>query len=399
MKRLEKRTIALIICEAVMSISKMFLDTFLVAYFFQLTNQNITVISIYYLLSYFITGVIFWLGGDIIKTKNQIKVFQYGMILNCIYILIIGILGERCKDFYILLGILYGISQGIYWIAGHALRSELIPFEDTKRYISINGIITQIIKIIFPIVIGTSIELTSFKEVAILIFILTVIQVIASTKLKHNNKKVEGFNLLHYLKKINKLGDKSNAVKCSYKLAFYEGINNSLLNTLITLIIVMAFKTSFNLGALTTVFSIFAIIANMVYKKYYNKKHAKIYIILCTVFPVLSVIGILIGINKETVIIYNVINSIFITILTNIKCTERYNCLNVEGLEDYKIEHQSMYEIALAMGRVSGYFVLLIVGLMNQMICFKVLLLIVTLTLIPNSINLYKMSYKKSENG
>lgn len=398
MKKLKKQTIALIICETIMSISKMFLDTFLVAYFFQLTNQNITVISIYYLISYFTVGVIFWLGGDIIKTKNQIKVFRYGMIINCIYILVIGILGDKCKDFYILLGLLFGVSQGVYWLAAHALRVQLIPFEDTKGYISIQGIIGQIVKIVFPIVIGTSIELTSFKEVAILVFILTILQVIASTKLKQNTVTIEGFNLLHYLKKIKILGQKGKGVKCSYKLAFYEGINSSLLSTLITIIILMTFKTSFNLGALTTVFAIFAIIANMVYKKYYKQNRAKSYIIICTLVPVLSVLGLLIGINKVTVIIYNLVNSILITILTNIKTTERYNCLNIEGLENDKIEHQSMYEISLAAGRIVGYIELLIVGLLNEIIYFKLLLLVVTLTLIPNSINLYKMSKSKREN-
>lgn len=398
MKKLKKQTMALIICEAIMSISKMFLDTFLVAYFFQLTNQNITVISIYYIISYSICGAIFWLGGDIIKTKNQIKVFQCGMIINCIYILVIGLLGEKCKAFYYLLGILFGVSQGIYWLAAHALRTKLIPFEDTKGYVSIQGIISQVIKIVFPIVIGTSIELTSFKEVAILIFGLTIIQVIASTKLKQSETKVEGFNLLHYMKKIRNLGKKAKGVRNSYKLAFYEGINNSLLSTLITIIIMMTFQTSFNLGALTTLFSILAIIANMIYKQHYKNKYAKSYIIICTILPVLSVLGFLVGINKITVVIYNLINAIFITILTNIKSTQRYNCMNVEELENDKIEHQSMYEIVLAIGRVTGYFVLLMVGLLNNIFYFKLLLLIVTLTFIPSSIQLYKISKQETIN-
>lgn len=395
MKKLEKQTMALIICEMIMNISKMFLDTFLVAYFFQLTDQNITVISIYYLISYFIIGIIFWLGGDIIKTKNQIKVFQYGMVINCIYILVIGLLGENCKKFYYLLGILYGISQGIYWLAAHTLRGKLIPFEDTKNYISIQGIINQVIKIVFPIVIGTSIQLTSFTQVAIPVFILTIIQIIASTKLKQNVTQTEGFNLLHYLKKVKKLGKEGEGVRTSYKLAFYQGINDSLLATLITIIIMMTFQTSFNLGALTTLFSIFAIIANIIYKKYYKNKYAKSYIIICTILPVVSVCGILIGINKTTVIIYNLMNSIFITILTNIKSTQRYNCVNIEGLENDKIEHQSIYEIVLGIGRVTGYFTLLMVGLLNNILYFKLLLLVVTLTLIPNSINLYKTSKSK----
>lgn len=392
MKKLKKETISLIICEIVMTISMMFLDTFLVAYFFQLTNQNVTIISVYYIITYAIVGIIFWLGGDIIKTKSKTKVFRYGMILNCIYILTIGILGEKCKEFYMLLGLLYGLSQGVYWLAAHTLRTELVPFEDTKGYITIQAIIEKIIKIAFPIIIGTSIELVSFKQIAIILCILTLIQIYTSTKLKQVNKTTEGFNLLHYMKKLRKLGQNANGVIKSYKVAYYEGINSSLLSTLITIIILMAFHTSFNLGALTTIFSIIAIIANMIYQKYYKKKNAKKYIIVCTFLPVLSVLALLVEINKGTVIFYNIINAVFITILSNIKSTSRYNCLNLEGLENSKVEHQSMFELAMAGGRVIAYLMLLVVGLLNGIIYFKILLFISTLALIPGSIYLYEMS-------
>lgn len=395
MTKLKKETISLIICEIVMTISMMFLDTFLVAYFFQLTNQNVTIISIYYIIAYAIVGIIFWLGGDIIKTKNKTKVFQYGIIINCIYILIIGILGEKCKEFYIILGVLYGLSQGIYWLAAHALRCDLVPFEDTKRYITIQSIISNIVKIVFPIIIGTSIELISFKQVAIIICILTIIQIYTSTKLKQINTKTEGFNLLHYIKRLKKLGKTAEGVLKSYKLAFYEGINSSLLSTLITIIILMAFHTSFNLGALTTIFSIIAIISNMVYQRYYKKKNAKIYIILCTFLPILSVLALLIEINKGTVIFYNIINAIFITILSNIKSTSRYKCLNLDELENNKVEHQSMFELSMAVGRVLAYSMLLVVGLLNKIIYFKILLFISTLALIPGSVYLYGMSKKE----
>lgn len=48
----------------------------------------------------------------------------------------IAILGEKCKNYYILMGILYGISQGVYWIACHALRAELNKDKSSKKYLS-----------------------------------------------------------------------------------------------------------------------------------------------------------------------------------------------------------------------------------------------------------------------
>lgn len=395
MKNLSKQTNIFLISEVIMSISRMFQDTFLISYLFQLTNQDVTIISIYYIIAHLLTGLIFWIGGDVVKSKNKIRVFQLGIILNCIYILVLGLLGENCKDFYVLLGILFGISQGTYWLAAHTLRAILIPFKETKNYYSIQNVIQQIVKIAIPIVIGTSIELASFAKVAIMIFILTLIQLVCSTQLKQKIENDNSFNLLQYMGKVKKLGEKTKNIIYSYKLSFFSGINESLLITLIAIIITMAFHTSFNLGVLTTFFSIFTIVSNLLYKRYYTEKYCKFYITVCTLIPVISVISLLIDINPLTVIFYNIVNSIFITMLINIKTTQRYNCLDIEELEEYKIEHQSMYEISLAIGRIVAYTALLITGLFQDIIWFKLLLFIVALSFIPSSIILYKSQVEK----
>lgn len=391
METKDKSTIYLLICEMINHISMIFLDTFLVAYFFQINNKNITVISLYYLIGYAICGIIFWLGGDIIKTKNQIKVYRYGIMLNCLYIFVIAILGDKCRELYILLGILYGISQGVYWIACHALRTELNKDKSSKKYVSSSKVLSEVVKIIVPILLGTSIELASFSKVGFIIFVITIIQLILVTKIKIEVTKVEEFNLLKYMNKLKKLGDKAKSLKRNYKNAFNEGITTSLKSTLITIIIIMTFNTSFNLGFLTTIFSIFTIIATIIFQKYYKKENSKRYIIICTVISILSVCSFIFSINKVNVIIYNLCNAIFVSILTAIGTTQRYNCVNKEQFQENLIEHQSMYEISLAAGRIVAYITLLIVGLLNNITYFKILLILVTLLIIPNSIQMYKI--------
>lgn len=289
------------------------------------------------------------------------------------------------------MGILYGLSQGVYWIACHALRAELNKGKSSKTYVSLSTVLGQLVKIVVPVFLGTSIELTSFSKVGIIIFIITVIQIILANNIKMQVREIEEFNLLKYINKLNKLGVKAQELKKSYKIAFNEGITSSLKGTLITIIIVMAFNTSFSLGFLTTIFSILTIIATMVFQKYYKKENSKKYIIICTTISILSVLGLIYSINKVNVIIYNICNAIFVSILTSIKNTQRYNCMNKEELQENLIEHQSVYEIALALGRIIAYIALLVVGILNDIIYFKILLIIVTLLMIPNSIYAYKI--------
>lgn len=263
-----------------------------------------------------------------------------------------------------------------------------------KIYIS-QILLNQTVKIAFPIIIGTSIEIISFSNVAIIIFIVTIIQLIISKFIKTINKKIDSFNLLKYTKKIEELGEQGKSIKRSYKIAFLEGINSSLLSTLITIIIIMAFNTSFNLGALTTVFSICTIVVAIIFQKIYKNKYAKKYIILCSVLPLISVLGLVFNINKTTVIIYNFFNATCFAMLNNIKNTQRYNCAKIGEIEKNQIEHQSIFEITLACGRIIGYFMLLLVGLLNNIIYFKILLIIAIIMLIPNSLYLYQMEKQK----
>lgn len=390
MKTKDKKNIPLLICEKINDVSAIFLDTFLIAYFLQLTNQNLTIISSYYLIAYSIIGLMFWLVGDIIKTKNRVKVYQFGIILNCIFVIMVAILGEKCKDYYIVLAILYGIQQGIYYVPCHVLKTAIGDKETTKNYISVSKIINQIIKIIFPIVIGTSIHLTSFSKVAGIIFCMTIAQLIASRFIKVQQETEDNFNILKYMKKVKALGNKAQGIRNNYKIAFFQGITGSLLNQLITIIIMMTFGSALNLGTLTTIFSICTITSIYIFKRFYKKEHAKKYIVICSIIPILSVLGLVCNINKTTVIIYNFCNAIFIAVLDNIVNMQRFNSVKLKELEEFKIEDQSMFEIHLALGRIVAFSALGVVGLLNDIIYLKILLVVATLAIIPSAGRIYK---------
>src|SRR5699024_5190527 len=138
-------------------------------------------------------------------------------------------------------------------------------------------ILGKIINIVVPIVLGTSIELTSFIDMSVYIFILTLIQIIISlnidtNKLKKNEKK-EKYSLKNYIKSLSpKQKIKLNKL---YKLAFLYGIMMDTIRVLVIIITIMTFKTSLNLGILTTIFSICSMISLYIFNKLYQRKYAK----------------------------------------------------------------------------------------------------------------------------
>lgn len=356
----------------------MFLNTFMIAYFIKLSNYNYRVISVYYI--YMFISILFTtlLLGRIVKNKSQLGIYRTGIIFYCIYILLVALLKEKILIYYIPLGIFYGMVQGFFWSAGHTLMNEY-AWEKSDKFVSVKSIIDKLLKIFFPIIFGVSIELTSFSYIAKVVISLSVIQFIFSLFIK-NEKLTHGkkYNLKHFIKKI-KIND---LLKKFYKLNSCEGIVGYLLDTIITIVIVMTFKTTISLGFLTTLISISSILSVYLYQNKIKNKNKAIKVSSIVMFLCITIL--IFKINKLTIIIYNLCTGLFFILLRNAQSARRYSILNKYKSEfkDYIVEHQVFSEVIMNVTRIIGYLVLFVASLYANMIMFKILLFICAIIMI-----------------
>ena len=383
----KKSIIGLLGCFCINNILYMFLNTFMVAYFITLTNYNYKQISIYYIANFICIALTFYLLGNIIKKHSKVKIFRTGIVLYCLYILLIALLKEKIVDYHVLLGALYGIVQGILWAPGLSLVNEYVK-DDSNNFVSMKSILTQILKIIMPFILGASIELTSFSFIAIIILFLSVIQFFFSLLIKDDTKsRNSNYNLKEYIKYVKN----KKLLKTYYKLVACDGIVNYMLATVVTILIVTSFKTTFNLGMLTTIFSACSIISVYIFQRKIKRNINTTKI--CTIMMIISFITLLIDINKYTVIIYNLFNSLFLILLINSAETKRYEIITKDkkASNNYIVEHQILSEICLNIARILGYIVLLIASVLNKPIIFKIMLIIITIIIVIYSYLLIKI--------
>ena len=386
-EKLSKSAIGIMGSLLINNVLYMFVNTFMVAYFITLTNYDYKQISIYYALSFIAILLTFLTFGRIIKNKNQVWVFRSGIIAYCLYILMLAFLKEKIVTYFAPLGFFYGIVQGLIWVAAHTLVNEHTQ-NNTNKFISFKSIISKILKIFFPIVFGISIELTSFSYVSKIVILLSITQFIFSLfiedKAKTYNKK---YNLKEYINLV-KNNDKFKTV---YKLCICDGIVNYLLETLIVILTVMTFKTTISLGVITTITAICSILSVYIFQ-YKLKSNWKI-LKICNIMMVSSVLLLLTNISKPTIIIYNVCTAIFLVILSNTGDTKRYEIVSENEIvvKDYIVEHQVVCEVILNMTRIIAYILLFIISLFNNIILFKILLLLVTIVILIYSKLLIKL--------
>lgn len=386
-EKLTKSAIGIMGSLLINNVLYMFVNTFMVAYFITLTNYDYKQISIYYVLSFIAILLTFLTFGRIIKNKNQVWVFRSGIIAYCLYILILAFLKEKIVTYFAPLGFFYGIVQGLIWVAAHTLVNEHTQ-NNTNKFISFKSIISKILKIFFPIVFGVSIELTSFSYVAKIVILLSITQFIFSLFIEDKAKTYDKkYNLKEYINLV-KNNDKFKTV---YKLCICDGIVNYLLETLIVILTVMTFKTTISLGVITTITAICSILSVYIFQ-YKLKSNWKI-LKICNIMMVSSVLLLLTNISKPTIIIYNVCTAIFLVILSNTGDTKRYEIVSENEIvvKDYIVEHQVVCEVILNITRIIAYILLFIISLFNNIVLFKILLLLVTIVILIYSKLLIKL--------
>ncbi len=376
--KLHRNVVGLMGSLLINNILYMFINTFMVAYFITLTNYDYKLISVYYVLSFIGILITFLLLSKTVKDKNSVILFRSGIIFYCFYILLIALLKEKIVNYYAFLGFFYGVVQGLFWVAGHTLINENTKNMENS-FISVKSILSKILRVFFPIIFGISIELTSFSYIAKIVIFLSLLQFIFSLLIKEEKTKSKPkYDLKRYFNYI-KNNDK---FKLAYKISACDGIIHYLLETLITILIVMTFKTTISLGVITTVFSILSIISVYIFQ--YKLKSNKKILLISAISMVISLFLLLIDIDKITIIIYNFCNSVFLVTLMNAAETKGYDIIHEDKkvADDYIVEHQAIWQIVLNISRIIGYFVLFIASLFNNMLVFKFLLILVTIIIL-----------------
>lgn len=381
-QRLPNNAKLLIANDLIYTLTALFIETFLVAYFLKITNDSIIEVSFFYIIMYLILGCGNLLIGKVVKIKTNYrnKIMSIGIVLRAVFILFIVILKEKIAVYFPIVATVYGISEVFYWVAHEVLFIDVTSNENRKEYMSVKKILGKITNIIAPLILGSSIELYSFTKIAVYVFILSVIEIIISLQIKNRNidkKTIKKYNIKHFLKNIN--SQHKNKVNTYLKSAVSYGVIESSMKTLVVIITIMTFKTSLNLGILTSIFSVISMIALYLYKKYYNKNNSKAILYSCSNLIFFSIMALIIDINKITLIIFNLFYTVGIGILGTIYDTKKGDLVKECNFEGYKEEWVSYVGIYIAIGRIFGYTVMLIAGIFNNLTTFKILLAIVNL--------------------
>lgn len=381
----------IIAINAMKKIMILFLGPFLTAYFIKTSQESIVDLSVYYIFSNILLAVGSFIVASIIKNKFRIGMFRIGVILNFFYILAIIILKENIVNHLVLISILYGISSSIYWFPYNLFVINKIDNNYRTEYTVKSKIVSSIIGVLCPILLGSIITVTNYELTAIIILFISLIQIILSFLLTSDKEiNLPKFNLKNTWKKLK---DNEQIRKMSI-VEFFIGMNVSdgALEILMTILIFNSFKTNFNLGIITSITTILSMIFVHLYGKIYKNKEDKNVILISSIIPVLSVLLLLIWRNNITIIIYNICYVIFTSLLT---LTREIRLFNIS--DSYIVDNNNQSEFfairegILNCGRIVGYLMLLFAGISGSLLVLNIVMVILTLSILVMGVNIRKI--------
>lgn len=381
---------AIIAINTLKRIIALFLGPFLTAYFIKTTSESIIKISIYNIFSYLILGLSSFIIAGIIKKRFKIGMFRLGVIVNFIYIMFIITLKEDIVNHLPLMSILYGVSSSAYNFPYNLFVINKIENSNRTEYIVKIKLLSSVVGIICPIILGSLITVTNYELTAVVILIISLIQIILSFLLKPmEDTELNKFSLIKTWNQIKH----DDQVRKMYIVEFLLGMSiKGALEAVMTILIFNSFKTDMNLGLVSSIATILGMITVYLYGKIYKNRDNSKLIIISSILPVVSLLLLLFVRCNITVILYNLNYIIFVELLNLVRAVKLYNISNSSIIDKNKqAEFFSIREGVLNLGRMSGYALLLIAGIVGNTTILNLVMICLTFALLLMGIMINKV--------
>lgn len=380
--KLARLTKVLIFDEALLQIVKLFFDTFLASYFYQVSPQSIFQLALYGFVSYLSTIIIVVILRNFIKRCSKVWLYRLGVLIQLAFTLFVIIMGEHIVDHVVLLGVLYGIRGATNGFIANLFIAALIPKKERPSYYGYSAAILGIANLLFPLIFGAYITVTSFQDAAIAVVFVSGLRLINSFFIKDPPRERRKFNLAAFTKVFRH----DRQLRRLMLIEFLKGINlYGVMGLLATLLIVMHSANDLALGGWVSAFYVGNVIAMFIFARKYRRKYKTPAMVALLILTTLGSLAILLDFNLITIIIYNVsyyIGARLIEYITNIDVHDR--AARKDFYPEHLMEFYTVREFLISSGRLIGYGALMAAAVFanNNLLATNLLFAFVSATLI-----------------
>lgn len=385
---------AIFLINVLKNIIDVYFDTFFVMYFFQIANYEIVPLAKYYITLYMFIGIGFVFIRKSIKKNIIVPYLRLGISMQALYIALIMLLKENIINYILIVGILKGVADGLYYFPKNILYSDKISNDDRQRFHGLVNTINKIIAILMPLLLGVLLSFMSYTDLGKIFFMLFIFMFLITFWLKDNKYGDKKFEM----KKFVSLVKTNKNIVYSLLIPLLSGLTYSsgVMSLVVTLFKINVFKTNLNLGFVDSITAILSLIVCILYSTKIKEKSFK-RISHISGFISFSVLVLFAFFPKvEMLIIFLLIRYSFILIISLIS---EYVTVNLANCEELKMELKPEYflarDVLFSISRTIGYIIIFLVVLFVGMDYINYILIIAGFSLFIEAILVGNLSKLK----
>ena len=381
-KELNRNQKALLSVHMLRMVLELFTSTFLTSHIIALNPENIfgsglVNVAVLYISQYIAYILVYIINSYFVDRSDRTLFLRIGIFVNACFLVAIVFWGEIIAHWIILAGAICGISNAFYYSSFNVMKNEVVHRNTLKHFTILTTIITNIINVIVPTILGLLIDISSYSTISIYVVIIIVAQFIISFFIRYDKPKGSKLEMIKYFRYLRDNPEDRKKIKYTYYNALLAGIKTTY-KIVIIILTIFAFKTNLSLGLLSSIFSIITIALLVLYRKHEDNPKTKKLLIYLSVgtLPLITCLLFMFYTNKATFIILNCFLTIAIYFSDYYGDAERDAIIKNLNKHEFIAEHNLLHDTIKYIVSILVYVAFIIVANFASIEVFKIVLLI-----------------------
>ncbi len=333
------------------------LSNIFVNIFFWKQTSEFRVIAIYHLTHYVATPFAFILAGMLAKRKNGIWSLRIGLLLYALFFMLLLLWGDKGTVYIYVLGVIYGIATGFYWLAFNTLSFDFTHMNNRDTFNGFNGCSAGVAAAVSPMssayIISSLGGMKGYDVVFALTLITFVILIFISMLLRCRNY---GYRLDY--KRVFSANNKEWGIVRVATAVW--GFRDVIIVFLINILTIEETGSELSLGKLTLVSSLISSASYVLVQKTIKPPRRRLAILIGAMGSFAAVMGLSLGVFYGTLVFYIIMDAFFLPFFLIQLNSATFNVIDRNHEEDMRIEYMINKDVVLNSGRTASVLILII---------------------------------------
>lgn len=339
--------------------------TFLNVYLWK-SRQDYTMLGWFTIAQQVALGLTFWAAGKWVKEHNKMNALRLGIAVSGLFYLCVLWAGRDAVHYIWPLGLLFGVSLGLFWLAFNVVYFEISNAENRDWFNGWIGLLGSVTGIIGPWLAGWVITWMHGDEGYRLIFTVSLVIFAAAVVLSFFLRKRPVQNDYNWLEGLRRLKEGGVWKYAVWGLAV-QGMREGVFSFLITLLVFVATDQESKLGQFALITSAVSLVSYWACGKWFKPQFRKIGMLVGAILMLLVILPLLLAVNYTTLLVLGIGTSLFIPLYMMPAISVSFDLmgLNQENVEK-RVELVVLRELSLTLGRITGLLVFILVLSIKQ---------------------------------